>query len=112
MGIVICSILGFVMLVTHVIIELKYAFWLTDHLFNNPEDSCVRDRRLHAKFLLWFTFVPMPLFIVALFIGGPTGGAIVAGCEVAGALIGLLLARVAIRYHKDIYGDDEKNDRH
>lgn len=112
MGIVICSILGFVALVTHVIIELKYVFWLTDHLFNNPEDSCVRDRRLPVIASVRFLFVPMPLLIVAIFIGGLTGGAIIAGCEVAGALIGLLLARVAIRYHKDIYGDDEKNDRH
>lgn len=112
MSIVICSILGLVTLATSVILHLKWAFWLTDHLFDNPEDYCVRDRRLPVISLVRFLFVPMPLLLAAIFIGGPTGGLIVAGCEAAGALIGRLLLRVATRYHKDIYGDDEKNDRH
>ena len=112
MGIVICSILGLVMLVTNVIIELKWAFSLTDRLFDNPEDSRVRDRRLSVMSLIRFLFVPMPILIVAIFIGGPAGGLIIAGCEAAGVLISRLLSRVAIRYHKDIYGDDEKNNRH
>lgn len=113
MGIVICSILGLVMLVTSVILQLKWAFWLTDRLFDdNSEGSCVRYWRLSLICVLRFSVASMILLIAAFFIGGSAGGLIVAGCEAAAALIGRLLARVAIRYHKDIYGDNEKNDRH
>ena len=112
MGIVICSILGLVTLVTHVIFALKWAFWFADCSFGNPEDSCVRDRRLPAICTVRFLFIPVPLLVAAVLIGGTTGGLIGAGCEVAGALISRLLIRVAIRYRKDIYGDYEKNDRH
>lgn len=113
MGIAICSILGLVTLVILVIFELKWVFWLTDRLLGSPKDSCVGDWSLSTTiFSLRGLLILMVPLIAAFFIGGPTGGLIMLGCEVAGALIGRLLVRVAIRYHKDIYGDNEKNDRH
>lgn len=113
MDIVICSIFGLVTLVILVTFELKWAFRLADRSLGSPEGSYVVDWDLSTIMfsLRGLLILAVPL-VAALFIGWLTGGLIVLGCEAAGALIGWLLVKIAIRYRKDIYGDDEKNDRH
>ena len=107
MDIVICSLLGLVLLVAIVIFELNLAFrWASHHPGHLTEYRVGYIQRGVAAILAGLVTA------VAVLVGGISGLLIVVGCVIAGALIGKLIEHVSRRYRHDIYGDDEKNNRH
>lgn len=107
MDIVTCSLLGLVLLVAIVVFELKLAFrWANHRPGHLTEYRVGYIQRGVAAILAGLVTA------VAVLVGGISGLLIMVGCVIAGALIGKLIEHVSRRYRHDIYGDDEKNNRH
>lgn len=107
MDIVICSLLGLVLLVAIVVFELKLAFRWANHRPGHLTEYRVGYIQRGVAAIL-----ASLVTAVAVLVGGISGLLIVVGCVIAGALIGKLIEHVSRRYRHDIYGDDEKNNRH
>jgi hypothetical protein len=107
MDMVICSLLGLVLLVAMVIFELKLAFRWANHRPGHLTEYRVRYIQ-HGVAVILASLIT----VAAVLVGGISGLLIVVGCMIAGALIGKLIEHVSRRYRHDVYGDDEKNDRH